>query len=658
MNMIKRLCTLASLIAALAAAGGCGDKKSAPPPAPTTPAASAPKAGWQYKDGTDHQVAVVFIHGIFGDAIGTWTNANNETFFKYIKADPSVGNKIDIHAFGFESSMFSGGSLDIEESADLLKRRLQADEVLKYPRLVLVAHSMGGLVAMRFLLRNPDIAETTPLIVLYATPHEGAQIAEIADRVAHNPALKNMFGADSNVFLRQLDGDWERSTKKPHVTCAYETADTAGIRIVPWTSATRTCGSDAMAVGKADHITIVKPSGPDHDSVMLLKTSLQTYVTTPPIAAKLDTPDFIIEGDHWVVTLRSFTEQRSSRLVNSGGSPLSYTFAEQDDGLHVVPYPTPRSIDAGKAETMFVSLAFGADKAEYPFKLQSNSGPDRMILVRIPDLKAFAASKEEAIKKMLLSIEAATGEGAPQGTNALTERGLVDIANKSVADQFPGVPKYQQAVLTAEMLNAANWPSLAKVSLRDAEAHSQEITQSPAVQKLAGTIALKTGDDKVFARGALAKNYLGPRSNVDFLSPKIVANDPKIDALSARLQKTPGLERLGYSLEGDARASEGNFKAAENSFVKAHAAASLDYDRDRAAASVFASKVAEEATPAASTANASDLDVAKIIVTDHKANLDDFVKKYKVPKKMDFQTFDKAKIDKKALAKDMGMMKK
>jgi len=166
---------------------------------------------WVIQKTPSSKVAVVFVHGIFGDTLGTWTYASGKSFLQYLEEDPQVGPQLDMFAFGFRSNMVTAGSFDIQEAANKLDESLRFNQVLDYPTVVFVAHSMGGLVVLQELLTHRDLLETVPLIFLYATPQEGSQITTIAKKIARNPALEQMLPADRNAFLRQLNDQCERS---------------------------------------------------------------------------------------------------------------------------------------------------------------------------------------------------------------------------------------------------------------------------------------------------------------------------------------------------------------------------------------------------------------------------------------------------------------
>lgn len=170
--------------------GGCErkvDKPSTTPPVAIMP----PDSAWVYQNKAHRaDVAIVFVHGIFGDARDTWTNANGQTFFDLIHDHPNVGKPVDVFTFGFPSGVFDKGAFDVQDASKSLRDKLLFYGVDKYESVVFVAHSMGGLVVMRTLITYPELRRQTPLVALYGTPQEGAQVSTIATRLTGNPALK------------------------------------------------------------------------------------------------------------------------------------------------------------------------------------------------------------------------------------------------------------------------------------------------------------------------------------------------------------------------------------------------------------------------------------------------------------------------------------
>jgi hypothetical protein len=119
----------------IALASGCSDtsNEKAQEMVSSRPAiTNATDPRWVAQANPRNKVVLVFVHGIFGDTLDTWSLGNGKpTFFKILGAVPDVGPKLDMFAFGFTSQMFKGGSLDIREAANKLHQSLQFAKVLE-----------------------------------------------------------------------------------------------------------------------------------------------------------------------------------------------------------------------------------------------------------------------------------------------------------------------------------------------------------------------------------------------------------------------------------------------------------------------------------------------------------------------------------------------
>jgi len=525
---------------------------------------------WVVQQNPPAKVALVFIHGIYGDTLDTWKNASGRTFFDYLKSNPDVGPKVDMFAFGYTTNMIKDGSFDIREAANKLQATLQYKKVLDYPAIVFVAHSMGGLVVLRNLLGNRDLIKKTKLVVLYATPQEGAQISAIANVVAKNPALVQMFPADANGFLQELNDDWKRLAKRPPVKCGYEKLPTYGVVIVPWSSATRFCDGAPSAIANADHITIVKPDRAEHDSVVLLVNALNEHVLGASVVARLETPDFQENGNDYVYDMLDPSGRNAARLVNSGGTALNYTLAQiSDNQFHLWPDDTPRQIEPHQTERLHMALGYGALAREYRFVLKTDVTPDRTVIVRVPGVDNVRAKQAALMQSVSREINAyladdnnakelaALAPGSP-----LASEKIVSVAGNAVAKEVPDLPEAAKWVMSAEVLAASNWPDLATIALRRAEKLSPKITTMPATRHLASVIAKQSGKPRVFANAETPTNgAAAPRTNVltNWITPG-QSND--WFALASRLQGIPALKSNGLALEGDVWAAKGDQQAA------------------------------------------------------------------------------------------------
>jgi pimeloyl-ACP methyl ester carboxylesterase len=553
---------------------GGGGKTPDPPPV----AANTTEPTWVVRQTPASRVAVVFIHGIFGDTIGTWTNANGARFFDLVNSVPDVAGKTDMFAFGFPSNMFQSGSFDIREAANRLHLRLDGAGVLGYQQIVFVAHSMGGLVTLRELLTHPDVRDRVPVIVFLATPQEGSDITRVAQFVANNPALSQMTPADGNDLLKTLSDEWNSIpvAKRPHVRCAYEKLATHGVMIVPWSSATRFCEGSPPAI-EANHIDIVKPDRADRDAVVVVTNALKEYVLNHTLAPKLETPDFRGENGQAVIDLASALGRQSARLVNAGGASLHFTLAEiSDPALFVWPDDTPKELRPQSTTNMFLALGIGAKATEYHFVLKSDAAPDTRVTVRVPNLAAVRTEQMQMVQNVAGGIEtllADGGEGSRLKSLAPTDgrasAAVIAAARASVARTNPDLPISAQWVLAADALNAMNWPALAAGALREAEKASPAGARTPGAQRLAATAAALSGEAHVFERTptpALTPQEAAQLADANLL---VGANPDRASHLAGQLRAVPALKAFGLSLDGDAQKAAGNHEGARRSLEEA-----------------------------------------------------------------------------------------
>jgi len=266
---------------------------------------------------TNHGRLIVFVHGIFGDAYDTWKSREGTYFWELMKGDP-LFQRSDVFAYGFPSRFWSS-SFTIDDAANDIDTHLRRF-LEQYREVIFVAHSMGGLVVERYLLRNRAIARKVPLVFFYSTPQEGAQIARIADYVASNPGLVTMLPGSTNQYLVSLDMDWRAAKYQRDIPtvifCAYETAKTFNVRIVDFNSGTRLCEGPSSPID-ADHIDIVKPSSRKHSSYLAFANAFEEIVVKPRQAA-------LMKADQ--LSAREYQGTFSLKLTGDEGGYLGSDF--------------------------------------------------------------------------------------------------------------------------------------------------------------------------------------------------------------------------------------------------------------------------------------------------------------------------------------------
>lgn len=229
---------------------------------------------------------ILLVHGVFGDAVGTWKLEGQPSLPEYVNLRSEFAGRFDVFAFGYTSSALKPGSFNVAEAANALRSDWDAYELGRYQRVVIVAHSMGGLVALEALSTFRFMREKVPMVVTFATPYDGVQIANIGNKLLANPALNDMISRDrSNGFITSLGNRWkelkEHEKPVPTVKCAYEKVPIPGLGlIVPPSSGTALCDGVADAIAE-DHMGIVKPDSGIHGSVKVLVNALRLLDKSP-----------------------------------------------------------------------------------------------------------------------------------------------------------------------------------------------------------------------------------------------------------------------------------------------------------------------------------------------------------------------------------------
>ncbi len=153
-----------------------------------------------------NRAAVVYVHGFTGSGSGTWKDLGPR-----ISGHAQLGGW-DSWSITYAGSWLPdvGGIWSADAGLDILALRLSADlskgTLERYDALVLIAHSMGGLVVQKTLVDHPTIAERTRAVILFGTPSAGLVKAwsirfwkrQLADMARGGP------------FITALRADWTR----------------------------------------------------------------------------------------------------------------------------------------------------------------------------------------------------------------------------------------------------------------------------------------------------------------------------------------------------------------------------------------------------------------------------------------------------------------
>lgn len=218
-----------------------------------------------------NQAAIVFVHGFGGDARETWGQ-----FPSLITADAALKGW-DVISVGYNTGLMPdirglwAGKPDIQKLADFMRTIINKDFSAKYQRLVLVAHSMGGLVIQRSLL-DLDENERNKLIhgvILFGTPSQGLKKAHFGRII--NRQIRDL--GHEGAFIKQLRQDWSETIgDRP----AFRFLAVAGDldEFVPADSSLTPFTEKYREITAGNHVDIVKPDSSDHLSYQILHNFL------------------------------------------------------------------------------------------------------------------------------------------------------------------------------------------------------------------------------------------------------------------------------------------------------------------------------------------------------------------------------------------------
>jgi hypothetical protein len=198
---------------------------------------------------------LLFVHGLGGNAIGTWGR-----FRELLESDYAMSG-IDVGFLNLPSDIwpwpFRPKALRIQD----LARALSTELDLRYPDhdVVIVSHSLGGLVAKRYVVDSLRTTGSSRVkkIVFFGTPAAGAGLASVASRLLpwNWPVWQLRRNSD---FIDLLREDWvgHNCSNKVQVTYILGGQDA----VVARDSARGFPGSSWEIIALKGHRDLVKPS--------------------------------------------------------------------------------------------------------------------------------------------------------------------------------------------------------------------------------------------------------------------------------------------------------------------------------------------------------------------------------------------------------------
>lgn len=249
-----------------------------------------------YVSKTGNKSLILFIHGYTGDE-DTWRLKGAKSFPEILLSDPKVLQNFDVAHFSYFTMLCDlfakvgnamktiknvfrishtkfNTNLGVDEIANLLQGELTY-ELDNYDNIIIVAHSMGGLVAKRAILK--DIEEQTPhkvrLFISLAVPHMGANAANFGKLFSSNFQIENL--QPLNELIQIMNDDWKSSPLKPLTKYFHAVHDGVVEKI---SSAPAGVEKKHIVSVDEDHTTICKPADENDQTFRFVKKILSDCV--------------------------------------------------------------------------------------------------------------------------------------------------------------------------------------------------------------------------------------------------------------------------------------------------------------------------------------------------------------------------------------------
>ncbi|KAK4237441.1 vegetative incompatibility protein HET-E-1 [Achaetomium macrosporum] len=239
---------------------------------------------------------LVFVHGLNGGSHSTWSKGNSAERFwprRWLPEDDAFKD-VRIHTFGYPSGVTRESIINISDISRSLLAAVNDSPVMnkgKQPRLIFVAHSMGGLIVKKAYIlgsREPEfkpVVDRVCSIFFLATPHQGAAIAQTLSRltavVGLRPFVEDLF--PQSPLIQSISEDFPRVCGNIQLFSFYETRPmSVGVNkmlIVEKSSAVMNLANERRTFLDADHRNVAMYSTPGDPSYVSVRNALATVIS-------------------------------------------------------------------------------------------------------------------------------------------------------------------------------------------------------------------------------------------------------------------------------------------------------------------------------------------------------------------------------------------
>lgn len=212
---------------------------------------------------------IIFIHGLGGSALGSWGN-----FRSLIEGEVDL-HDYDVNFYEYQTAIVPSWFRNypgIETMAELFESYVDNNSN-RGQRIIIIAHSMGGLIAKKYLINLAKKKSTarTIAVMFYAVPHHGANLADVAKQIKfYNQQISAL--CKKSEYRKELAKDWHQLSIQSKLLCSYAVG--SDDIIVDEQSVTEGWrGAYTILQGK-NHSTVIKP----HDKYDVTYTTFKRFI--------------------------------------------------------------------------------------------------------------------------------------------------------------------------------------------------------------------------------------------------------------------------------------------------------------------------------------------------------------------------------------------
>ena len=211
---------------------------------------------------------VIFVHGLGGSAKGSWGQ-----FLELLKEDHDLDLEYGLFEYPTEIARIPLLQKKYSSIQDLAKalKTLIAYKCDRFDEVILVGHSLGGLVIRKYLLDEQISGHKTKVkkVLFYAVPQLGSVLADISNFVSWKHKHLKQLCKESD-FLDVLNDQWVASNMDARldIQCVIGLAD----KIVSPESSKSICRQHTIdMIPDKGHKSIIKPKDSNDLSYMIFR---------------------------------------------------------------------------------------------------------------------------------------------------------------------------------------------------------------------------------------------------------------------------------------------------------------------------------------------------------------------------------------------------